>query len=41
MLSGLLIFFSEGGGEENVGITIILPVQRDGQRRSGIAVYYS
>lgn len=40
MLSGLLTFFSEGSGEENVGITIIPPAQRDGQGRGGIAVYY-
>lgn len=32
--------FSEGGGEENVGITIIPPAQRDRQGRGGIAVYY-
>lgn len=31
---------SEGGGEENVGITIIPPAQRDGQGRGGIVVCY-
>lgn len=36
MLSGLLTFC----GEENVGITIIPPAQRDGQGRGGIAIYF-